>query len=101
MITDLGYQQSFIGIFKLCHSDKHLSPTIWRQKSIGINMEQNYVTCLGLLHDERVVSRLFLEGNELTQLVADNTHCISIHREASYINILSILRVYYRTVHIA
>jgi len=40
----LTYQQS---VFKRYHSDKHLSefsPTRWRQKSTGIDMEQNYVT---------------------------------------------------------
>jgi len=38
------YQQS---IFKRYHNDKHFSeflPTRWRQKSTGIDMEQNYVT---------------------------------------------------------
>jgi len=38
------YQQS---IFERYHSDKHFSeflPTRWRQKSTGIDMEQNYVT---------------------------------------------------------
>jgi len=40
------YQQS---VFKRCHSDKHLSaflprPTRWRQKSTGMDKEQNYVT---------------------------------------------------------
>jgi len=34
-------------VFKLYHSDKHFSeflPTSWRQKSTGIDTEQNYVT---------------------------------------------------------
>ena len=42
MIID--YRQS---VFKRNHSDKHLSeflPTTWQQKSISIDMEQNYVT---------------------------------------------------------
>ena len=40
----LTYQQNVI---KRCHSIKHFSeflPTRWRQKSTGIDMEQNYVT---------------------------------------------------------
>ena len=40
----LSYQQS---VFKCYHSDTHFSqflPTRWRQKSTGIDMEQNYVT---------------------------------------------------------
>jgi len=40
----LTYQQS---VFKRYHSDKHFSeflPTRWRQKSTGIDTEQNYVT---------------------------------------------------------
>jgi len=40
----LTYQQS---VSKRYHSDKHFSellPTRWRQKSTGIDMEQNYVT---------------------------------------------------------
>ena len=40
----LTYQQS---VFKRYHSDKHFLeflPTRWRQKSTGIDMEQNYVT---------------------------------------------------------
>jgi len=40
----LTYQQS---VFKRYHSDKHFSEfllTRWRQKSTGIDMEQNYVT---------------------------------------------------------
>jgi len=44
MITDLGYQQS---VFKRYHSDQHFSeflPARWRQKSTGIDTEQNYVT---------------------------------------------------------
>jgi len=39
-----NYQQS---VFKRYYSDKHFSellPTRWRQKSTGIDMEQNYVT---------------------------------------------------------
>jgi len=35
------------GVFKRNHSDEHFSdflPTRWRQKSTGIDMEQNYVT---------------------------------------------------------
>ena len=42
MITDLPTQR-----IKRYHSDKHFSeflPTRWRQKSTGIDMEQNYVT---------------------------------------------------------
>jgi len=34
-------------VLKRCHSDKHFSeflPTRWRQKSTGIDMEQNYAT---------------------------------------------------------
>ena len=40
----LTYQQN---VFKRYHSIKHFSeflPTRWRQKSTGIDMEQNYVT---------------------------------------------------------
>ena len=40
----LTYEQS---VFNRYHSDKHFSeflPTRWRQKSTGIDMEQNYVT---------------------------------------------------------
>ena len=40
----LTYQQS---VFTRCDSDKHFSeflPTRWRQKSTGIDTEQNYVT---------------------------------------------------------
>jgi len=43
-IWSLTYQQS---VFKRYRSDKHFSeflPTRWRQKSTGIDMEQNYVT---------------------------------------------------------
>jgi len=43
-IWSLTYQQS---VFKRYHSDKHFLgflPTRWRQKSTGIDMEQNYVT---------------------------------------------------------
>jgi len=40
--------RSFVqSVFKRYHSDKHLQeflPTRWRQKSTGIDMEQNYVT---------------------------------------------------------
>ena len=42
----MTYQQS---VFKRYHSDRHLSeflPTRWRQKSTGIDMEQNYVTVI-------------------------------------------------------
>jgi len=42
-IWSLTYQQS---IFKRYHTDRHFSeflPTRWRQKSTGIDMEQNYV----------------------------------------------------------
>ena len=40
----MTYQQS---VFKRYHSDRHLSeflPTRWREKSTGIDMEQNYAT---------------------------------------------------------
>jgi len=40
----LTYEQS---VFNRYHSDKHFSeflPTRWRQKSTGIDMEQNYAT---------------------------------------------------------
>ena len=41
-------RQSTEGTIKRYHSDKHFSgvflPTRWRQKSTGIDMEQNYVT---------------------------------------------------------
>jgi len=43
-IRSLTYQRS---VFKCYHSEKHLSeflPTRWRQKSAGIDREQNYVT---------------------------------------------------------
>jgi len=43
-ISSLTCKQS---AFKRYHSDKHFSeflPTRWRQKSTGIDMEQNYVT---------------------------------------------------------
>jgi len=41
-IRSLTYQQSVV---KRYHGDKHLSeflPTRWRQKSTGLDMEQNY-----------------------------------------------------------
>jgi len=41
------YQQSVGPYYKRYHSDKRFSeflPTRWRQKSIGIDMEQNCVT---------------------------------------------------------
>jgi len=50
MISDLSAK-----LFKRYHSDKHFSeflPTRWRQKSTGIDMEQNYVTvtlCIGAM----------------------------------------------------
>jgi len=40
-------------VLKRYHSDKHLSeylPTKWRQKSIGIDTEQNYVTVILCIH---------------------------------------------------
>ena len=43
-ITDLSAKR-----FKRYHSDKHFPeflPTRWRQKSTGIDMEQNYVTVI-------------------------------------------------------
>ena len=43
-MRSLTYQQS---VFKRYHGNKHFSefvPTRWRQKSTGIDMEQNYVT---------------------------------------------------------
>ena len=43
-IWSLTYQQS---VFKRYRSDEHFSeilPTRWRQKSTGIDTEQNYVT---------------------------------------------------------
>ena len=43
MITDLPIKR----IYALLYSDKQFSeflPTRWRQKSTGIDMEQNYVT---------------------------------------------------------
>jgi len=46
------YQKS---AFKRYHSDRHLSeflPTRWRQKSAGVDMEQNYVTVTRCLHYE-------------------------------------------------
>jgi len=46
MITDLPT--------KRCDSDKHFSefvPTRWRQKSSGIDMEQNYVTVTLCIRD--------------------------------------------------
>jgi len=51
----LTYQQI---VLKRYHSDKHLSrvlPTRWRQKSIGIDMEQNYVTVTQYIMYSRVV----------------------------------------------
>ena len=49
-IRSLTYQQS---VLKRYHSDKHFSeflPTRWRQKSTGIDMEQNYVTITLCVH---------------------------------------------------
>ena len=43
-MLSLTYQQS---VFKRYYSDRHFSefsPTIWWQKSTGIDVEQNYVT---------------------------------------------------------
>ena len=46
----------FIIIIDILHGDTHFSeflPAIWRQKSTGTDMEQNYVTvslCIGLRH---------------------------------------------------
>jgi len=49
MITDLPLKR----IFKRYHSDKHFSEflrTKWRQKSTGIDKEQNYVTVTLCIH---------------------------------------------------
>jgi len=60
-IRSLTYQQN---VFKRYHSDKHFSeflPTRWRQKSTGIDMEQNYVTvtlCITVLFIIEITNKL-------------------------------------------
>ena len=59
-VRSLTYQRS---VFKRYHSDKHFSeflPTRWRQKSIGIDMERNYVTdtlCISTITQQKSRTR--------------------------------------------
>jgi len=66
-----SYEQR--SVFKRYHSDKHLSefvPTRWRQKSTGIDMEQNYViVTLGVLDlSFEAGGKSFLTSHSMTSL---------------------------------
>jgi len=53
-------------VFKRYHSDKHRSeflPTRWRQKSTGIDMEQNYVTVTPCIAELLNACVLFLQSH--------------------------------------